>query len=384
MRHYNSVFHQVQKLVPWGVFDRLVDKHRADYRARKLTAKSQLLALLFGQLSGAVSLREIEAGLASQQARLYHVGGRCVARATLADANARRPAALFADLFAHMAAKAGRLTRRHISDAVRILDATRVEVSSLSGGWADMVSGHRAVKLHVTYDPLADVPVELAITGQKVTDLTPAKEVEPEPGMTYVFDLAYYDFAWWADLDAKGARFITRLKANTHLEVRAQNAVPERGAILSDRIGLLPRRMARSRKNPFQNPVREILVRISTGKILRLVTNDLDAPAEEIAALYKQRWQIELFFKWIKQNLKIQHFLGNSENAVRIQIFVALITYLLLRMAQAGQKAVKQPIAFIRLVRLNLMHRRPISNLKQTQQRHQTDNRQMSLFQPVF
>lgn len=379
MRHHNSVFHQLQKLVPWGVFDRLVDKHRADHRTRKLTAKSQLLALLFGQLSGAVSLREIEAGLASQKARLYHAGGRCVARATLADANARRPAALYADLFAHMAAKASRRTRRHIGDAVRILDATRVEVSSLSGGWADMVSGHRAVKLHVTYDPLADGPVALAVTGQKVHDLTPAKAIEPEPGMTYVFDLAYYDFAWWADLHARGARFVTRLKANTHLDVRAQNTVPERGAILTDRIGRLPPRMARSRKNPFQDPVREITVRISTGKVLRLVTNDLDAPAEDIAALYKQRWQIELFFKWVKQNLKIRHFLGISENAVRIQIFVALITYLLLRMAQQSQQTIKQPLAFIRLVRINLMHRRSINALKTPPTPKPNDPRQMSL-----
>jgi IS4 transposase len=109
--------------------------------------------------------------------------------------------------------------------------------------------------------------------------------------------------------------------------------------------------------------LREIAVRISTGKIIRLITNDLDAPAAEIAELYKQRWQIELFFKWIKQNLKIRHFLGASENAVRIQVYVAMITYLLLRAAQAAQKAIDQPLAFVRLVRLNLMHRRPINNL---------------------
>lgn len=380
MRHHNSVFHQVLKHVPWGVFDRLVERHRADYRARRLTSKGQFLALLFGQLAGASSLREIEAGLSSHRARLYHAGGCCVARSTLADANARRPAALYGDLFAHMAAAAGRRTRRHMADAVRILDATRVQVSSLSGGWVAAVKGTRAVKLHVVYDPRAEAPCRLDVTGQTVNDITPAKAMPIEPGMTYVFDLAYYDYGWWAQLDAAGCRFVSRLKTNTRLTVSAEHAVREQGAVIADRIGLLPQRMSRSRRNPCADPVREITVRLSTGKTIRLVTNDLDAPAEEIADLYKQRWQIELFFKWIKQNLKIRNVLGTSENAVRIQVYVALIAYLLLRAAKATQKAIKQPTTFLRLVRLNLMHRRPISTLKSPQPPPATDKRQMALF----
>jgi hypothetical protein len=384
MRHHNSVFHQVLKHVPWGVFEELVDKHRADRRVRRLTSKSQFLALLFGQLAGAGSLREIEAGLLSQSARLYHLGGRCVARATLADANAKRPADLFADLFAHLATAASRRTRRHLADAVRILDATRVELSSLSRGWVDTVNGARAIKLHIAYDPNADTPQVLAVTAQNVNDITPAKAMPITPGMTYVFDLAYYDFAWWAQLDAKGCRFVSRLKTNTPLELTAELARPQganiTGAtILADRIGLLPRRLARARHNPLADPVREITVRLQTGKTLRLITNDLDAPAAEIADLYKQRWQIELFFKWIKQHLKIRHFLGTSENAVRIQLFVALIAYILLRAAQASQTAVSQPLAFTRLGRLNLMHRRPIDALNTTPQPPPTDPRQMRL-----
>ncbi len=385
MRHHNSVFHQIQKHVPWCVFDQLVDEHRADYRVRTLSTKSQFLALLFGQLAGAVSLREIEAGLASHQARLYHAGGRSVARTTLAEANARRPSAVFAGLFAHIAATASRRTRRHIKDAVRILDATRIELSSLRSGWADMVSGHRAIKLHVSYDPHADAPLGVTLTGQRINDITPTKthmngSGPIEPGMTYVFDLAYYDFGWWAQLHAKGCRFVTRLKSHTRLEAVVKQPLPDDNrAILADRIGLLPQRMARSRKNPMADPLREITVRISTGKTIRILTNDLDAPASEIAELYKQRWQIELFFKWIKQNLKIRHFLGTSENAVRIQVFVALIAYLLLRMAQACQDTVDQPLAFARLVRLNLMHRRPITALKQQERRPCAHQDQMML-----
>ena len=196
--------------------------------------------------------------------------------------------------------------------------------------------------------------------------------------MTYVFDLAYYDYAWWAKLDANGCRFVSRLKRNTRLQVSAELDVPEGTDILSDRIGLLPQRMARSRRNPFADPLREITVRISSGKTIRLVTNDLDAPADEIADLYKQRWQIELFFKWIKQNLKIHHFLGTSENAVRSQLFVAFIVYILLRAAQATQSAVTQLLVFARLIRLNLMHQRPIDTLKSPPPPHIPDPSQMS------
>jgi IS4 transposase len=164
-----------------------------------------------------------------------------------------------------------------------------------------------------------------------------------DPAATYVFDLGYYDFGWWARLDAAGCRIVTRFKANTKLSNVVENDVVEGSNILSDRIGLLPRRLAASRKNPFADPVREVTVRIETGKILRILSNDLDAPAQEIAALYKRRWQIELFFRWIKQTLKIKHFYGRGENAVRIQIAVALIAFILLRLAQRTQAAVNSP-----------------------------------------
>jgi hypothetical protein len=378
MRHQNSVFHSVLKHVPWAEFDRLVKAYKADHRVRRLTSKSQFVALLFGQLSGAQSLREIEAGLMSHQARLYHVGGRPIARTTLADANAKRPADLFEDLFAHMAHAASRRTRRHVRDAVRILDATRVQLSSLMSGWVDTVKGARAIKLHIAYDPFAAAPLKATFTSHRVNDITPAKAMAIIPGMTYVFDLAYYDYGWWAELDANGCRFVSRLKRNTYLEASSELTVPEGTNILSDRIGLLPQRMAHSRRNPFGDPLREITVRISTGKTIRLVTNDLDAPAEEIASLYKQRWQIELFFKWVKQNLKIRHFLGTSENAVRIQIFVALIAYLLLRAAQATQDAIQQPRVFARLIGLNIMHRRDLTALRSPPPPPQPDPRQMS------
>ena len=365
MRHENSVFHQITKQVPWGVFDRLVDEHKSDFRVRRLTAKSQFLALLFGQLSGACSLREIETGLNSHQKRLYHLGAKPAARSTLADANAKRSWQVFADLFAHMAHTANRATRRKMGGGLRILDATKIRLSGLSSDWARFSSDLTAAKLHIVYNPDSALPLRADITADNVNDITPAKALPLEAGATYVFDLAYYDFGWWAKMDALGCRFVTRLKSHTRLHQPCQRRVSQDTDILADSTGKLSTRLRGQSKNTMQSPVREISVRISTGKVIRLITNDLKAPAIEIADLYKTRWQIELFFKWIKQNLKIKHFLGTSNNAVRIQLFVALIAYLLLKNAHCAQKAIVRPLTFARLVRLNLMHRRPINTLNQ-------------------
>lgn len=182
----------------------------------------------------------------------------------------------------------------------------------------------------------------------------------------------------WTGLDAAGCRIVTRLKSNTPLRIIEERAALSEGPVLSDRIGLLPARQAKSRKNPYGDPVREIRVRIETGKVLRLLTNDLDASADEIAALYKRRWEIELFFRWVKQNLKIKSFLGASENAIRIQITVALIVYLLLKLAYQAQKAALTLLAFTRLVKANLMQRKRIDRLLEKDLEMPVDTAQMA------
>lgn len=363
MRHQNSVFHSLTKHVPWSKFEHIVEKYGADQLARKLTTKRQFIALLYGQVSGATSLREVVTGMASHETRLYHVGAAPVKRSTMSDANSKRPWQVFSELFAQMLPQAHRGLRRATAEAVRLIDSTSVRLSSLSEDWATFSTDVFGAKAHIVYDPNADRPVYFAVTPATVNDITAAKAMPIEPGATYVYDLGYYDYGWWAGLDEAGCRFVTRLKKNTPFSVIKQNRVPRSSNIVSDRIGHLPARLANSRKNPLQVPVREITVIIDTGKLLRIVTNDLDAQAQEIADLYKQRWQIELFFRWVKQTLRIRHFIGVSENAVRIQIAIALIAFLILRMAQMAQKAVHSPLEFARLVRANLMHRRPINGL---------------------
>lgn len=379
MRHQNSVLHSVLKHVPWPEFDRLVEAHGADARVRQLTTKSQLVALLYAQLSGAASLREIVTGLESHAARLYHLGAAPVRRSTLSDANAHRSVAVFADLLARMMQQAHRGLRRKLAETTYLIDATGVRLNQFSAGWAGFSSGVCGAKVHVIYDADADRPIFAAVSTAKVNDITLAQQMPIEPGATYVFDLGYYDYAWWAKLDAAQCRIVTRFKSNTPLEPIKDQPVPQGGNILSDRIGFLPMRQAKSRRNPMQDAVREIRVRTETGKVLRILSNDLDASAQEIAALYKRRWAIELFFRWVKQTLKITRFLGTSENAVRIQIAVALIAFLLLRLAQAAHDIIKSPLAFARLVRANLMHRRRIDRLLPAEPEQPIDLNQLAL-----
>lgn len=379
MLHQNSVFHSVLKQVPWHRFERLVDEHYADKHVRLLTTKEQLIALLYAQFSGAQSLREIEAALMSHAGKLYHLGGVVVARATLADANAHRPWQVFGGLFAHLTGQLTRGLKRKAGEAVLLIDSSGLRLSALSKDWAQFSAGVCGAKMHVIYDPDADCPIYAAVTPANVNDITAAKAMPITAGATYVFDLGYYDYGFWAKLDAAGCLIVTRLKVNTKLTVIAENAVVEGSNILSDRIGHLPQRLAHNRNNPFQDAVREIRLRIESGKILRILCNDLDLPAHEIADLYKRRWQIELFFRWVKQTLKIRHFLGRSENAVRIQIAVALIAFLLLRLAHAAQRSVPSLLAFARLVRANLMHRRPLDRLIEPPPLIQQNQRQLSL-----
>ena len=232
--------------------------------------------------------------------------------------------------------------------------------------------------MHVVYDPDADQPIYAAVTPANVNDITAAQAMPIEAGATYVFDLGYYDYGWWAKLDAAGCRIVTRLKRTRRSASSRNTAVPRGSDSSPTGSAFCPARQAKNRKNPLHNPVREVQVKIDTGKVLRILTNDLAAPAQQIADLYKRRWAIELFFRWVKQTLKITRFLGTSENAVRIQIAIALITFLLLRLAQAAQTTIASPLTFARLIRANLMHRRDIHALLQPPQTVPTNPNQLA------
>lgn len=380
MRHHNSLFHQLLQVVPWDRFAKIVEHHGADRRVRRLTTKSQLVALMYGQLTGSQSLREIEQGLGTHAQRLYHLGATKPARSTFADANAKRPAQVFADLFAVMTMSASRGLRRHVREAVHLVDATSIRLTDVSRAWADYEAHGALVKVHVDFDAERAIPANIAITPARINDIVMAHALPVEPGATYVFDLGYYDFSWWSRLDEAGCRILTRLKTNTRPRVVETRPVPADGPIVSDRIVTIDRRLQGNRLNPLAGiGLREVVVAIDKGRTLRLLTNDLDATAEGIAALYKARWQIELFFRWVKQHLKIKRFLGTSENAVRTQIAVALIVFLMLRLAAEATRTTVSLLTFTRLVRANLMHLRPLQDLDRPPPERTRDIRQQEL-----
>jgi hypothetical protein len=361
--HQNIVFHGLLKHVPWGAVDRLVEEHEPDLDPRALKAKPHVVAMLYAQFHGADSLRDIALNLRSHASKLYHLGGESVSKSALSTANASRPVEIFAGLLSALMAQLQHGYRRKIRDCVRLIDATGMRLSRLSKDWATFSTGVCGAKAHIIYDPDADQPLYLMVTAANVNDITAAKAMPIEAGATYVFDLGYYDYGWWATLHQANCRLVTRLKINTPFEVVEERPVESGSSILSDRVGYLPKRLAASRQNPMSDQVREIRIVIETGKVLRIVTNDLTAGAQEIADLYKRRWAIELFFRWVKQTLKIGHFFGKSENAVRIQITIALIAFVLLRLAYDANRIVKTPLAFARLIRAHLMQRRSIADL---------------------
>lgn len=380
MRHLNTVFHDVLKLVPWAAFDRLVDEHGTDDLVRRFTTRQQFLALLFGQLSGATSLRDLTAAMESHRGRLYHCGAAAPKRSTLADANRMRDARVFSKLFETMLARGPRRLRRKMTDAVRLIDSTGLRLAGAGAEWVRFSAQVCGAKAHIVFDPDAQTPIYHEVSAANVNDVSVAKPMPLEAGATYVFDLGYYDYGWWAQLDDAGCRIVTRFKANTPLvDERSRAPVLEGGDILCDRIGFLPERQAGNRRNPMQAPVREIVVRARSGKPMRLLTNDLDASAQEIADLYKKRWDIELFFRLMKQTLRITKFLGRSENAVRIQIAVALVAYLLLSATRKHCDVETSHLQLVRLVRTNLMHRKAATTLKSDRPKPPLDNRQLSL-----
>lgn len=301
------------------------------------TCQRHLKTLLFAQFAGLQSLREIEQALSAQPRALYHLGLRPPRRATLSDASAQRPLGVFKDVCEQLMAQASRRVRLEVVELIRLLDASPVCLRDDRFSWAEADARCRGLKMHVLYDPRAAQPVHFAVTSPRVGDLTGARQIEIEQGITYVFDKGYGDYSWWRAIHEAGAMFVTRLKCNAYRrEVRqqpggGQDIIAEHHLKLGHRA---PRGGARNAL--YDTPLREIVVARAGKTDMHLITNDLTRPAAEIAALYKERWQIELFFKWIKQNLKISRFLGRSENAVKIQIYVAMIAFFLLRLFQEG------------------------------------------------
>ncbi|WP_256657851.1 IS4 family transposase [Pseudomonas sp. 2FG] len=325
------------KGLPRGAFDRQVDKAHANKHSKGFGCWDQLLAMLFAQLSGSSSLRTLEAGFNSQQRHHYHLGTRAIRRSTLADANAKRSVEPFQETAKWLMGQASRQLRRDGQALLYLLDSTSLTLKGRGfDSWtsATRTRNTQGMKVHLLVSAHEPTPVWHSMTAANVNDIDEAHRLEPEPGALYVFDKGYCDYSWWHQLDQKGARFVTRFKRNAALHIQEHRVIaPEEAEqVLSDcLVTFKHKHPGAKRKNPYTQPLRYLeIARPEHSTSLILASNDLDSPARVIAQRYKDRWQIELFFKWIKQHLGIKQFLGQSENAVKIQVLTALIAYLLL------------------------------------------------------
>ncbi len=328
--------------------DRLVQTHQADKHCKGFSTWDQLIAMIYAQLSGAHSLRSLTAGFNRQSAHHYHLGTATISRSTLAQANATRSPEVFADIARHLMATAGRRLRQERQELLCLIDSTSFTLKGRGfDAWtsAQQTRNTQGLKLHLAYHAHQQLPQHHSFTAPNVNDIDEGRKVPIESGATYVFDKGYCDYNWWADLTAQKARFITRFKRNAAVkDVQALPLpTPNPAGILEDaKVRFAYRRSGGKGKrlNHYTEDLRRIVVhRPEHATPLVLATNDLTSPAEEIAQYYRDRWQIELFFKWIKQHLRLKHFLGRSEGAVRIQILTALITYLLLVLYRQAQGA---------------------------------------------
>jgi len=332
------------KALPRGTFDRVVQTHQADKHSKGFGCWDQLLAMVYAQMSGASSLRVLETGFNSQHTQHYHLGVSSLKRSTLAEANSRRKTEVFADIAKFLMYSASRSLRRESEELLYLLDSTSI---SLKGPgfdtWtrANSTRNTQGIKLHVLYAGNEEIPVQHSITAPNVNDIDEGRKLAIEPDAIYVFDKGYCDYNWWHRISEHKARFVTRFKRNASLEVVRTQPIraEDEATVLKDEIVRFANKHPRGgRKNHYNTSLRRITIaRPEHDHPLVLATNDLASPATTIARRYKERWDIELFFKWIKQHLKIKRFLGRSENAVRIQILTALITYLLLAIYRKTQ-----------------------------------------------
>lgn len=362
MRFRDSIFGRLLEPINRRQFQTLVDRLDADAYDKSFKSWDHLVALIYAQLSGADGLRGLEAGFNANAHHHYHLGVGELARSTLGDANARRPTEVFAQTFATLVAKADRRTRQEGSAMVRLIDASPIPLGKLCK-WAKWNGRIRGMKMHVVYDPTTDVPRCVEITPANINDVEVGRQVEIEAGMTYVYDKGYCRFDWWRKINDFGAFFVTRPKINMRLRATHHRSVRKRigdGFTIIDDAEV---RFVSKGDSTLPIPLRRIRVRRDSGGTITLLTNDLERTAVEIAALYKSRWQIELLFRWIKQHLAIRKFLGNNDNAIRLQVLAAMIAYLLLRIAARVNCIKMLPLRFAELVRHFLFSRRTIAQI---------------------
>ncbi|MEQ1611401.1 MAG: IS4 family transposase [Hyphomicrobiaceae bacterium] len=383
-----TLFAQLMDFVPWSTFGRLVVRYDGNCRVRTLTCAEQYRAMAFAQLTFRESLRDIETCLLAQSGKLYAMGFRnVVRRSTLADANETRDWRIHAELAQRLIAQARRLyvdedLGLDLKNTVYALDSTTIDLCLSVFPWAHFQRTKAAVKMHTLLDLRGNIPTFIHISDGKLHDVNALDLIVPEAGAIYVMDRGYTAFGRLFALHQAGAFFVTRARTNmdarrlySAASDRASGIICDQTIVLagSHSIARYPEHLRRIR---FKDP--------ETGKALVFITNQRTLPAATICALYKSRWQVELFFKWIKQHLRIKRFYGTSENAVKTQIWIAVSVYVLVAIVKKRLNLDASLYTLLQVLSLTLFEKMPIlqalSRAPLPTDTHDMDN-QLSLFE---
>jgi len=364
MAHCNTVLSQMLNMIPRHEFEKLANSVDGKVRTTALSRWSQFVALTVGQLNGRKSLRDIESCLSAQQHLNYHLGTQAVSKSALARANEHRDALFYTRLFEVLYQRCTQQAPRHgfrFKNKLFSLDGSLLDVSMKLFPWADYNRKKSAFKLHLGLDHDGLIPCFARITEGRISENEQAKLFDVPKGSVLVFDKGYNNYRWHKALTDKGVFWVTRIRGNAKYKVLERRKHTNNPAITSDQI---IKYSSKQREGDKLYPIRRIGYRDpETGQRYVFITNNFDWSAQTIADIYKQRWQVELFFKWIKQNLKIKNFLGNSKNAVLTQVLAALCIYLLVAFMKYQSKITQSMQQIIRLLHTNLFSKRNLMGL---------------------
>ena len=388
MVRYSFVIAQFLKLLPRYEFQRIANKYKGDYRSKHFKCWDQLACMIFAQIRQESSLRDIDRALNSHAAKLYHIGIQQCPKSTLADANERRDYRIYEEFAKAMMQRARRAYANtelaiDVDNAVYALDASIIDLTLSLFPWAKFRKAKGAIKLHAMVDLRGNIPAFLTITDGKVHDVKAAPQVPIEPDGIYVVDRGYVDFSWLWSIQQADAFFVTRLKTSikwtrviSHPVDKSLGLRCDQEILLSTKRlqGLYPIRL---RRVSFRDETQE--------RTLVFLTNNFALPAETIAALYKARWEIELFFKWIKQNLRVKAFYGTSSNAVKTQIWIAMIVYLMLAILRERYHLEQSLSQLLHFLEVNLFEQKPLisifqANARGSQPKEEIPYKQLRLF----
>lgn len=334
----SSMFGEIVKLLPRAEIKKIIAQHKGDRYRKSFTTWDHLISMLTAQFASLTSLRELEVSLNANPHHHYHLNCGSVKRSTLSDANKNRDFWVFRDIATTMISRLGN-QKQPLERLVTVFDSTLIRLDGRGHAWADATKSRphtQGLKMHVQYNHSEEHMEYVEVSDATINDVTVAKSIPVEKSRIYVFDKGYCDYNWWKSVADNGSIFVTRLKKNAAYTVVKQFDIAEadKGFILRDQVIRLSNRHPRGKKRNelAEIDLRLIEIRHPSGKetSFNIVTNAVEAPAQRIAGWYKERWSIELLFKWLKQNLKIKKFMGESRNAIMIQLFVALIGYVLM------------------------------------------------------